>query len=71
MTKIESKVQKLRTKMRFITDEFPDRNVTNDSQYFDLYLKLRDLIEELDYKVDIADCISALHDSFEDLEMYE
>jgi|TARA_B100002051_G_C16158066_1_gene356786 hypothetical protein len=71
MTKIDSKVQKLRTKMRFITDEFPDRNVTNDSQYFDLYLKLRDLIEELDYKVDIADCISALHDSFEDLEMYE
>ena len=48
MTKIDSKVQKLRTKMRFITDEFPDRNVTNDSQYFDLYLKLRDLIEELD-----------------------
>ena len=71
MTKIDSKVQKLRTKMRFITDEFPDRNVTNDSQYFDLYLKLRDLIEELDYKVDIADCISALHDSFEDLEMYQ
>ena len=71
MTKIDSKVQKLRTKMRFITDEFHDRNVTNDSQYFDLYLKLRDLIEELDYKVDIADCISALHDSFEDLEMYE
>ena len=71
MTKIDSKVQKLRTKMRFITDEFPDRNVTNDSQDFDLYLKLRDLIEELDYKVDIADCISALHDSFEDLEMYE
>ena len=71
MTKIDSKVEKLRTKMRFITDEFPDRNVTNDSQYFDLYLKLRDLIEELDYKVDIADCISALHDSFEDLEMYE
>ena len=70
MTKIDSKVEKLRTKMRFITDEFPDRNVTNDSQYFDLYLKLRDLIEELDYKVDIADCISALHDSFEDLEMY-
>ena len=71
MTKIDSKVEKFRTKMRFITDEFPDRNVTNDSQYFDLYLKLRDLIEELDYKVDIADCISALHDSFEDLEMYE
>ena len=71
MTKIDSKVEKLRTKMRFITDEFPDRNVTNDSQYFDLYLKLRDLIEELDYKVDIADCISALHDSFEDLEMYD
>ena len=71
MMKINPKVQKLRTKMRFITDEFPDRNVTNDSQYFDLYLKLRDLIEELDYKVDIADCISALHDSFEDLEMYE
>ena len=71
MTKIDSKVEKLRTKMRFITDEFPDRNVTNDSQYFDLYLKLRDLIEELEYKVDIADCISALHDSFEDLEMYE
>lgn len=66
----DPKVETLRTKMRFITEEFPDRNVTNDKQYFDLYLKIRDLIEELDYNVDIADCISALHDSFEDLEMY-
>ena len=55
------------TKMRFITDEFPDRNVTNDVDYLDLYLKLRDLIEELDYKW--IDC--KLYDSFEDLEMYE
>jgi hypothetical protein len=68
--KVDPKVETLRTKMRFITEEFPDRNVTNDKQYFDLYLKIRDLIEELDYNVDIADCISALHDSFEDLEMY-
>ena len=27
MTKIDSKVEKLRTKMRFITDEFPDNRV--------------------------------------------
>ena len=71
MTKIDSKVEKLRTKMRFITDEFPDRNVTNDSQYFDLYLKLRDLIEDTEYNIDIVDCLTALHCAMEDFEMYE
>ena len=29
------------------------------------------MIVELDYKIDIADCVSMLHESFEDLEMYE
>ena len=71
MTKIDSKVEKLRTKMRFITDEFPDRNVTNDSQYFDLYLKLRDLIEDTEYNIDIVDLYTALHCAMEDFEMYE
>ena len=63
--------EQLRYKMKNLDSLLPNRSVCNDEQLYDLYSKLRDLIEELDYKVDIADCISALHDSFEDLEMYE
>ena len=63
--------EQLRYKMKNLDALLPNRSVCNDEQLYDLYSKFRDLIEELDYKVDIADCISALHDSFEDLEMYE
>ena len=70
MIKIDSKVQKLRTTLSTIHQELPDRCIANNQQLFDFKIKLRDLIEELDYKIDIADCVSMLHESFEDLEMY-
>lgn len=68
--KVKTSVETLRTKMRFITDEFPDRSVTNPEQFHALYSKLRDVIEETDYNIDIADCLSALHCAMEDFEMY-
>ena len=63
--------EQLRYKMKFLDELCPNRKVTNDEQFYELYSKLRDLIEELDYKIDIADCVSMLHEVFEDLEMYE
>ena len=71
MTKIDSKVQKLRTTLSTIHQKLFDRCVANDEQLLDFKCKLRDMIEELDYKIDIADCVSMLHEVFEDLEMYE
>ena len=71
MIKIDSKVQKLRTTLSTIHQELPDRCIANDEQLLDFKCKLRDMIVELDYKIDIADCVSMLHESFEDLEMYE
>ena len=53
-----------------IHEAFPERCVANDDQLLDFKIKLRDLIEELDYNIDVADCLSMLHESFEDLEMY-
>ena len=63
--------EELRYKMKHLGVLCPNRSVANDNELFDVYEQFRDLIEQLDYKVDIADCISALHDSFEDLEMYD
>ena len=63
--------EQLRYKMKNLNELLPNRSVCDDNELYDVYEQFRDLIEQLDYKVDIADCISALHDSFEDLEMYE
>ena len=65
------KIQDLRSTLSTIHEQFPDRCVANDDQLLDFKIKLRDLIEELDYNIDIADCLSMLHESFEDLEMYD
>jgi len=71
MTRFAPEVEKMRYKLRFADSYLKDRSIANDEQLFDFKLKLRDLIEELDYKIDIADCLTMLHEVFEDLEMYE
>ena len=63
--------EQLRYKMKNLNELLPNRSVANDNELFDVYEQFRDLIEELDYKIDIADCVSMLHEVFEDLEMYE
>jgi len=68
--KVAPTVETLRHKMRFITEEFPDRTVTNPEEFHALYSKFRWVIEQTDYNIDIADCISALHCAMEDFEMY-
>ena len=54
----------LRYKMKHLGALCPDRSVANDEQF-------RDLIEQLDYKVDIVDLYTMLHCAMEDFEMYE
>ena len=62
--------EQLRYKMKNLDALCPNRSVCNDEQLYDLYSKLRDLIEFTDYKVDIVDCLTALHCAMEDYEMY-
>ena len=63
--------EQLRYKMKNLDSLLPNRSVCNDEQLYDLYSKLRDLIEFTDYKVDIGDCIYSLHLVFEHMEMYD
>ena len=63
--------EQLRYKMKNLDSLLPNRSVCNDEQLYDLYSKLRDLIEFTDYKIDIVDCLTALHCAMEDFEMYE
>ena len=69
--KVMPQVESLRTKMKLITEEFPDRTVTNDDEFYELYSKLRDLIEDTEYNIDIVDLYTMLHNAMEDFEMYE
>ena len=62
---------KLRYKMQHLDSLLPNRSVCNDEQLYDLYSKLRDLIEFTDYKIDIVDLYTMLHCAMEDFEMYE
>ena len=48
----------------------PNRSVANDEQFHELYSKLRDLIEDTNYNIDIVDMYTALHCAMEDFEMY-
>ena len=48
-----------------------DRAVCDDTQYNELVRKFTDVIEFTDYNVDIADCLSALHDAMTNFEMYD
>ena len=63
--------EQLRYKMKNLDELCPNRSVCNDEQLYDLYSKLRDLIEFTDYKIDIVDLYTMLHCAMEDFEMYE
>ena len=63
--------EQLRYKMKNLDSLLPNRSVCNDEQLYDLYSKLRDLIEFTDYKIDIVDLYTMLHNAMEDFEMYE
>ena len=62
--------EQLRYKMKNLDALCPDRSVTNAEQFHELYSKLRDLIEDTKYNIDIVDCLTALHCAMEDFEMY-
>ena len=63
--------KQLRYKMQNLDSLCPNRSVCNDEQLYDLYSKLVDLIEQTDYKIDIVDLYTMLHNAMEDFEMYE
>ena len=57
-------------KMKHLNELCPNRSVTNDDEFYELYSKLRDVIEDTNYNIDIVDCLTALHCAMEDYEMY-
>ena len=63
--------EQLRYKMKNLDALLPNRSVCNDEQLYDLYSKLRDLIEDTEYNIDIVDLYTMLHNAMEDFEMYE
>ena len=63
--------EQLRYKMKNLDALLPNRSVANDEQLYDLYSKLKDLIEFTDYNIDIVDLYTMLHCAMEDFEMYE
>ena len=62
--------EELRYKMKHLGTLCPNRSVANDEQFYELYSKLVDLIEQTDYKIDIVDLYTMLHCAMEDFEMY-
>ena len=71
MRLLSMNAEQLRYKMKNLDSLLPNRSVCNDEQLYDLYSKLRDLIEFTDYKIDIVDLYTMLHCAMEDFEMYE
>ena len=63
--------EELRYKMKHLGVLCPDRSVANDEQFYELYSKFKDVIEDTEYNIDIEDCLTALHCAMEDFEMYE
>ena len=63
--------EQLRYKMKNLNELCPNRSVTNDDEFYELYSKLRDLIEDTNYNFDIVDLYTALHCAMEDFEMYQ
>ena len=47
--------EQLRYKMKNLDALLPNRSVCNDDELYDLYSKLRDLIEDTNYNIDIVD----------------
>ena len=62
--------EQLRYKMKHLDDLLPNRSVTNDDEFYELYSKFKDVIEDTEYDIDIVDCLTALHCAMEDFEMY-
>ena len=62
--------EQLRYKMKHLDELCPNRSVTNDDEFYELYSKLRAVIEDTNYNIDIVDCLTALHCAMEDFEMY-
>ena len=60
----------LRYKMKHLGALCPNRSVTNDDEFYELYSKFKDVIEDTEYNIDIVDCLTALHCAMEDYEMY-
>ena len=63
--------EQLRYKMKNLDELLPNRSVTNDDEFYELYSKFRDLIEDTNYNIDIVDLYTALHCAMEDFEMYQ
>ena len=62
--------EQLRYRMKHLNELCPNRSVANDDEFYELYSKLRDLIEDTEYNIDIVDLYTALHCAMEDFEMY-
>ena len=62
--------EQLRYKMKHLDALCPNRSVTNDDEFYELYSKFKDVIEDTEYDIDIVDCLTALHCAMEDFEMY-
>ena len=63
--------EQLRYKMKNLDELLPNRSVTNDDEFFELYNKFVELIEDTEYNIDIVDLYTMLHCAMEDFEMYE
>ena len=63
--------EQLRYKMKNLNELCPNRSVTNDDEFFELYNKFVELIEDTEYNIDIVDMYTALHCAMEDFEMYQ
>ena len=63
--------EQLRYKMKHLDSLCPNRSVTNDDEFYELYSKFSELIEDTEYNIDIVDCLTALHLVFENMDMYE
>ena len=63
--------EQLRYKMKNLDELCPNRSVANDDEFYELYSKFKDVIEDTEYNIDIVDLYTALHCAMEDFEMYE
>ena len=70
--------EQLRYKMMHLNELCPNRSVANDNELFDvyeqfygLYSKFMEVIEDTEYNIDIVDLYTMLHNAMEDFEMYE
>jgi len=62
--------EQLRYKMKHLDELCPNRSVTNDDEFYELYSKFSELIEDTEYNIDIVDLYTMLHNAMEDFEMY-